>query len=243
MKLAIMQPYFFPYIGYFQLINAVDKIILYGNVSFRKKSFISRNSILEQPQKKVLINLPINRPSSFSSINSTTIDNSTWKRPFLKRIQMTYARSPQFKEVYALLCDLLANSDDNVHRFNVSLISGLCDYMGIKTTISSNDEIYQPYEEELNLSSLSDFSKKTSRILRIMQHEEAAMYINPIGGRDLYGHEDFRRSGKELKFISPESIEYEQFKEPFVPNLSIIDVLMFNTKSEITEYLNRYSLD
>lgn len=235
MKIAIMQPYLFPYIGYFQLIKAVDKFIVYDDVNFIKQGWINRNSILVQ-NKSYLFTLPLNNQSSFSKINEVKISDKfyeSWKMKFLRTIEQSYKKAPFFSDSLMLIKEILNGTEENltISSYNTSCLKIMCTYLDINTEIVDSSSIY----------SNSDLNGQ-NRILNICLREEALQYINPIGGLELYDGEAFKNIGVELNFLKTDSIIYNQFGKEFVPFLSIIDVLMFNSPQEINVMLNNYKL-
>lgn len=235
MKIAVMQPYLFPYIGYFQLINAVDKFVNYDDVNFIKQGWINRNQILVQGSKQ-LFTVPLQKQSSFLKINETFLNQNQfekWKIKFLRTIEQSYKKAPFFKEINQIVIDVLSNVKDEVTISNLAIKSLLkvSDFLELETEFVLTSSLY-------NNESL----KGQDRIIDICKKEEAKEYINPIGGVDLYNSEIFYKENIQLNFLKSSNIEYKQFKNEFVPWLSIIDVLMFNTKEEVKDMLNNYTL-
>ncbi|MBK9736661.1 MAG: WbqC family protein [Saprospiraceae bacterium] len=232
MKTAIMQPYFFPYIGYFQLINSVDTFVFYDDVNYIKKGWINRNRILVNNQV-IYINVPIENASQNCPINQTIINNEQgkWKQHLLKKIAYSYKKSPYFTATHELLKLILRDDITNVAQFNMSAIKRICSYLGMETVA-------------LNASFFSIPSVYTGerRILEICHKLNATVYINPLSGFDLYHNDTFKNGDVELKFLKSNITEYRQYKNEFVPKLSIIDVLMFNSISEIKDMLNDYQI-
>ena len=242
-----MQPYFFPYIGYFQLINTVDKFILYGNVNFIKKGYINRNSILNSDHRSSFpINIPLKNQSSNRLIEEISIDESLqWRKDLTKTISNTYKRAPFFEQVYPIIENILYSSKRSIHEFNCYSIVEIARYIGIKTNISFNEAYFPTIEKDISEGSFQkfDINKKVHRIFLFCEFERASHYINPIGGKELYDKELFNERGIQLDFLKPDLQGYKQFKpELFVPNLSIIDVLMFNSVSNIKILLNQFIL-
>lgn len=231
-RLAIMQPYFMPYIGYFQLINSVDEFIIYDNIQYTKKGWINRNRILVNG-KDQLISLPIKKDSDYLDVVNRSLSKS-WhkdKIKILNTIKSCYRKSPFFNEAYSIIERCLNVPNTNLFEFIYQTILILNDFLGIKTKmiISSNVD--------------ADHSLKSQdKVLAICKARNASMYINSIGGTELYDKTVFKESGIELNFIKSNSIQYKQFNNEFVPWLSIIDVLMFNSKEQIQEYFNEYTL-
>ena len=233
MKLAIMQPYLFPYIGYYQLINAVDKFIIYDDVNFIKQGWINRNSILANG-KPYLYAVPLKNQSSFSKINETLINQKfypTWKKKFLKTIEQNYNKAPFFNEVFPMIKSIFDIDTNNLSVLAANSMKTVSNYIGIPTVFEDSAVIYQ----NQNLSS-------QYRVLDICKKENATVYINPIGGLELYSKKDFLENNITLNFIKSNAINYKQFNHEFVPNLSIIDILMFNDINKIKGFLTNYEL-
>jgi hypothetical protein len=230
MKVAIMQPYIFPYIGYFQLINAVDKFVIYDDVTFIKQGWINRNNILLN-KKPFLFTVPVKDISSFTLIKDTEISwAGNWKAKFLKTITQAYSKAPFYDHSYKLIADVFSEHETRISRLAIQSIKVILNYLEIKTTViessfSSYQNSYLNYEE---------------RILDICKRELATHYLNPIGGISLYSKETFQASKIELCFLKTKPILYQQFGAEFVPSLSIIDVIMFNSKEEIKEMLKDF---
>jgi hypothetical protein len=231
MKIAIMQPYFFPYIGYFQLIAAVDKFVVYDDVNYINRGWINRNNILVNGAA-TFIQIPLSGASQNKLINEIEIINEAkWRVKLLRTIEQSYKKSPFFIVVYDLIQTQINNRYSNIGAFNLQIIQAICNYLGIKTQIISNSVQYQ----NKHLSG-------QSRIIDICKKENATHYINPIGGIELYDNKTFIQEKIELSFIKSIASPYSQLKGDFVPFLSIIDVMMFCSKEEIKSMLDRYSL-
>jgi hypothetical protein len=254
MKLAIMQPYFFPYIGYFQLIHAVDKFMLYENVTFRKKSWLTRNYVMPKDGKLLPIFVPVADKSSFKSIMEMKISScEKWKSNILKKIFFAYKRAAFFEETMPLLGQLFAAEYANLHEYNSASIIKICSHLGISTTISSDHSSYVEMENELSKSfdlfhnnlvesAENMLDKKTARVITICKIEGASTYCNPINGTTLYKNDDFVKEEIELGFIKKHEFRYKQFNNSFTPNLSIIDVLMHCGKERTKQLLEEYEI-
>lgn len=231
MKLAIMQPYIFPYIGYFQLIKAVDKFVLYDDVNFINRGWINRNRILVNG-KDSMFTIPLKDASQNKLINEIDVNwDDNWKSKFLKTIEQSYKKAPFYVQILPIIektINLERNKFSEIIEQNLRLI---CEYLDIKTEIIHSSTIYQNIDK-----------KAQERILDICLQEKANHYINPIGGLELYDKEVFAKENMQMNFIKSLPVEYKQFKNEFVPWLSIIDVLMFNSKENINEFLNNYEL-
>jgi len=227
-----MQPYLFPYIGYFQLISAVDAFVIYDDVQFIKKGWINRNKFLMWRQAH-LFTFGVKNASSFKNINERFFaDNHQHQiMTFSKFLKSNYSSAPYFEPVYELIQKILSFNDLNVgSKIGFSLVI-LCEYLQIKTQLLVSSQLS-------NATNL----KGQRRVIQLCKELGAKEYINAIGGVDLYDKEEFLREGILLSFIKSKPVEYNQFGTSFVPNLSIIDVMMFNSVSQIQEYLNKYEL-
>ena len=230
MKLAIMQPYLFPYIGYFQLIQAADKFVLYDNIQFTKKGWINRNRILVNG-KDEYITLPLKKGSDFLNINERKLaDTFTTDRiKLLRKINEAYKKAPEFKPVFSLLESVINNKEENLFDFIFQSIQAVCKYLDIKTEFVISSAV--PLDHQL---------KAQDKVIAICKTLNASQYINPIGGLDLYSKETFKQNNIELNFIKTNVVEYKQFSDEFVPALSIIDVLMFNPKEKVQQFIQSY---
>lgn len=233
MKIGIMQPYVFPYIGYYQLINSVDKFIIYDDVTYIKQGWINRNNVLVN-NKACLFTIPLDKPSSSKLIADTFINRSiykVWQKKFLKLLEQNYGKAPYFKSVFSLIQQVVNSNEVSITRLAELSITLVIDYLGKEIEYKLSSEAYRN----------QDLSGQ-QRVIDICKQEKGNQYINPIGGMKLYDKGIFEREGLELYFIKSNTIEYKQFTTPFVPNLSIIDVLMFNSPQTVNSFLKEYSL-
>lgn len=230
MKIGIMQPYFFPYLGYWQLINIVDKYVVYDDVSFIKGGWIGRNNILLNGSKH-LITLPLDNPSSFRNINEIGISkNKIAVNKVIKTLQSAYHKAPNYDLIVSLLVDLIQTSD-TIAMLNYRAVQEINKYLDIRTEIILSSEI----EKDNSL-------KGQDKVIHINKLLSSTDYYNAIGGQALYDKEAFNKNGIQLHFVKMKDVVYQQFKNEFVPGLSIIDVLMFNDVDTIKEFLNQYEL-
>ncbi len=231
MKLGIMQPYFFPYIGYFQLLNAVDRFIVYDDVNYIKRGWINRNRILMNG-KDHLITIPVSNASQNDLIYETQVSNDPkWKPKLLKTLMHAYKDAPHYQEVIGLIEEVLNSSYNNMAELAVNSLFSVRDFLGLETEVIRTSTQYS-----------NQGLKGMHRILDICKLEGAGTYINPAGGIDLYDKELFKNEGVNLQFITPENVTYVQGNNEFINNLSIIDVLMFNSKEDVIRLLAKYRL-
>jgi hypothetical protein len=219
MTIAIMQPYIFPYIGYFQLINAVDKFVIYDDVNFINKGWINRNNILVSGQAH-LFTIPLKDAV-----------NDPWKKKFLKTLQQSYMKAPNYQKVFLLIEEIVNFEARTIAELTLHALQKICRYMNITTEIVPSSSVYNNTE-----------LKAQDRILDICKQEKAVHYINPIGGMELYDKNKFEKEGIKLNFIKSTASPYPQFKNAFVPWLSIIDILMFNDTESVDKLLKEFEL-
>lgn len=235
MKVAIMQPYLFPYIGYFQLIHAVDAFVIYDDVNFIKGGWIHRNRILMNGQP-IYFSIPLKKRSSFIAINNTEINQDLfdkWKMKFLKSLQISYGKAPYYIETVALIEGVLNKHYLTISDLAIQSVQAICEILSVKTNILvSSKDFY-------NTKPLP----KTERLINITKDLQGDTYVNPIGGLELYHHDDFNTKNIQLLFLKSNPIAYKQFENNFMPWLSIIDVMMFNSKDTVKSMLNEYTLE
>lgn len=233
MKLAIMQPYFFPYIGYFQLMNAVDRFVVYDNIEFTRKGWINRNRILVNGAD-AFITLSLRKDSDFLQVKDRYLAES-WtvdRVKMLNRVLESYRKAPNFEEAFSLVESCLKFEEENLFGFLFHSIEKIKAYLGIETQLVVSSTI------ECDHSLRSE-----EKVLEMCRTLKASTYINPIGGLDLYSKETFLTSGIELKFLKARFFSYPQFNHDFVPWLSVLDVFMFNSREKVQkEFLISYDL-
>lgn len=229
-KIAIMQPYFFPYIGYWQLINAVDIFVLYDDVNFIKKGWINRNNILLNKSKH-LITIPLLNVSQNKHINECIIsDDDKIINNIIKTINLAYRKAPYYNLVFPTL-EKIIKTKGSISDLVLKSVLWIKEYLNIDTEIILSSSIDKNNE-----------LKGQDKIIEIVKKLNGNHYINAIGGQELYDKEIFNNNEIKLNFIKMKEIKYKQFNNEFVPNLSFIDVLMFNSPEEIKNMLGMYEL-
>lgn len=226
-----MQPYFVPYIGYWQLMNAVDKYVIYDDVNFIKGGWINRNRILING-KTNYFNIPMMGASPNKLINEVNVNkDERLIRKNLRTIEGAYKRAPYYQVVYPIIERIFKTEKENIAEFIYESFQIINDYLGIETELIMSSTL----NKECSL-------KGEDKVLAICKELGATEYYNAIGGQKLYSFEDFRKHGIALKFVQTEKIVYEQFGEEFKPDLSIIDVMMFNSSTEIRKMLGLFTV-
>ncbi|GAB3508277.1 WbqC family protein [Spirosoma knui] len=236
MTLAIMQPYFLPYIGYMQLMNAVDTFVLYDDVAFINRGWVNRNRLLINGQE-YLFTVPLKDASQNKRINEVYLaDDPKWRSKLLKTIEQGYRKAPHYGVVMPVTEKIINFATDSIAELIRNSLVELNNFLGLTTRLVASSTVYN-----------NGHLKAQERILDICRQEQATRYINPIGGIELYDKPTFTQSDIELCFIQSKRVEYPQFKRPdgshtFVPWLSILDILMFNDIATVKTMLEAYEL-
>ena len=216
MKLAIMQPYFLPYIGYFQLIAASDVFIVYDNIKYTKKGWINRNRML-QNGADVIFSVSLKKDSDSLDIVERELASDFNRDKLLNQFKGAYRRAPYFDQTFPLIEQLVRYEEANLFRFLHHSIVKICDHFGITTDIRISSDI-----------AIDHALQNQEKVIALCEATGARTYVNAVGGMELYSRETFQQKGIELKFIKSKPFEYAQLGNEFVPWLSIIDVMMFN---------------
>jgi hypothetical protein len=216
MKAAIMQPYFLPYIGYFQLISAVDLFIVYDDVKYTKKGWINRNRLLKDGKDSVF-SLPLKKDSDALDVRERTLAPDFDRGKLLRRFEGAYRRAPHFAETFPLVEKIVRREDANLFGFLHHSLVQTCRHLGLAAEIKVSSAV-----------AADRGLKGQDRVLALCAAAGARAYVNAAGGTELYAKDAFRARGVDLKFIRSRPLEYPQFGAAFVPWLSIVDVLMFN---------------
>jgi len=229
-----MQPYLFPYLGYFQLLHAVDRFVVYDDVAFIKQGWINRNRILINGQPSYFT-VPVKHASSFARIQDTVVDDdrqhARWVEKTLKTIDHAYRRAPEFGRVFPVVEAVLTSPTRRVAELAAASVKAVMPLLGLRTDWVESSARYG-----------NAHLKGEDRVLAICRAEGATDYVNVAGGRELYGPERFAAEGIRLHFVQSRPVEYRQFHDPFVPGLSIIDLLMFNRQAAARELVTQYDL-
>jgi hypothetical protein len=225
MRVAIMQPYFFSYIGYFQLIESVDLFIIYDNIEYTKKGWINRNRFLRNGAAFVFT-VPLRKDSDFLDVKDRAVADDFDRGKLVNQLREAYRRAPHFQEAFPVVERAVMLPRENLFEYVHGSVVEVCRYLGIETRIVPSSSIL-----------IAPALKAEERVLALCKAAGASLYVNAIGGQGLYSREQFEARGMELKFLKSHAITYTQFGDPFVPSLSIVDVMMFNSVAKIREFL------
>lgn len=227
-----MQPYFLPYIGYFQMVKKADIFVFYDDVNYIKSGWINRNRILINKQPKY-ITIPLISPSSNKLINEIEYRKDAKElKTIYKSIDFNYRKAPYFDQVFELYKNIMGGEEKLISQLAMRSVRLISEYLQLDTEFIVSSE---SFAETKGL-------ERTERLLTICESLKATQYINAANGRDLYSKEDFEQQGLQLNFIKSQEIKYKQFDNEFESGLSILDVLMFNSKEEVRNLLDKYHL-
>ncbi len=236
MKIAIMQPYFFSYLGYYQLIHSVDKFIIYDNIKYTKRSWINRNRILLNGEDK-LFTIPLKSDKDDLNVNQRYLSKDSKKEcvKILAQIRNSYYRSRGFEKIYPMLNHVFMPPEMyqpiNLFDYVYNSILFICSILSINTKIIISSTI-----------NIDHNLKSEKKVIGICNSLDANTYINSKGGKNLYNYDNFKKNKIVLKFLETNDLTYYQLSKKFIPYLSIIDVLMFNGISETKNLLNEFQL-
>jgi hypothetical protein len=209
-------------------MNAVDEFVAYDNIEFTKKGWINRNRILVNG-KDSFITIPLKKDSDYLSIRDRYIAEiwSSEKKKIMNRIIESYRKSPHINLVYPVIEKCILFEELNLFKYIFYSLNIVKEYLEIQTPLFISSTITINHE-----------LKAEKKVMAICKARNADTYVNPIGGLQLYIKDDFKNESIDLQFLKTNDFTYRQFNNDFVPWLSIIDVMMFNSKEKIKEYLN-----
>lgn len=221
-----MQPYFLPYIGYFQLMAAADKFVVFDDVNFINRGWINRNRLLLNGVPHTFT-VPLRGASQNRLICEIELDDEQgWREKLLRTIRQAYGKAPCYSKVSALLETSINYPSARLDEFLLNSLREVARYLSLEAEIVGTSRIY----ENAHL-------KGQERILDICRQERANIYINPIGGVDLYDRASFSRQELALNFLRSRQVGYSQGKNEHVAGLSIMDALMFNEPTAVRRLL------
>ncbi len=233
MKVAIMQPYFLPYIGYWQLISSVDVFVVYDNIQYTKKGWFNRNRMLEIDHDR-LFSIPLKKASDYLDVRERELSDDSKNEigKILRAIQANYRKAPYYNDAYPVIEACFLSTESNLFNYIHHSIKAVCEYLDITTEIVISSSVHIDHQ-----------LKAEDKVMAICKALGANTYINASGGKELYDKATFTANGLQLQFINSEPIEYDQLGRPFVPWLSILDIIMFNSKDEAKLLLQNFTLE
>lgn len=233
MSVAIVQPYIFPYLGYFQLIKEVDSFVFYDDVNFIKRGWINRNN-LRNKREPYLFSIPLSKVSQNKKINEVKVAlDQKWINGFYRSLDLNYKKAKNYHEVFELVKTVFSSTIDSAADLSALTCIEVSKYLGIETQFYFSSH---SFSDSIELD-------RADRLIQITKDLNSDIYINPAGGKSLYDFNYFSNQGVKLKFLQSLRVEYPQFNWEFIPDLSILDVLMHNSIEEVNYLLDQYSLD
>ena len=230
MTLGIMQPYFLPYIGYWQLLAAVDRFVVYDNIQYAKKGWINRNRFLRNGAD-AFFTVPLKKGSDFLNVADRAIADDFDPKTLLNPLEAAYRKAPFFGAVFPVIESIVTAAPSNLFEYLHHSIVVTANYLEIRTPIVVSSAVTIDHD-----------LKADRKVLALCTALGATRYVNAIGGRELYSVPAFAGQGIELKFMQSRPIVYAQYSNPFVPGLSIVDVMMFNSRDAVRGMLGEYDL-
>jgi hypothetical protein len=233
--LGIMQPYFFPYLGYFSLIHAVDEFILFDDVQYERKSWMSRNRLLNIEKNEPFYIRPGYKKPPYQA-NLTTVyleEDEGWKNKLMDQFHGYKNKADYYEETKAILEDILSKNFEKLVELNTESIKYIASALGLKAKITKYSDYGFWFEEKPTAATWS---------LKIAEARDATHYVNSPGGESFIKPEGFTEAGIKLGFIQPNLVEYDQKAQDFHPGLSVIDVLAFNGVESTKEMLKAYTI-
>lgn len=225
---AVMQPYFLPYIGYFQLIASCDLFVLYDNIKYTKKGWINRNRMLRDGQD-VMFSLPLQQGADHLNVDQRALAVAPDPHKWLAQLKGAYRHAPGYAQTLPLLEQIAHSPEVNLFRFLHQALLACCAHLGIRTPIRISSTV-----------GIDHSLKGQDKVLALCQALGAGTYVNAIGGLELYSPPAFAQHGIALRFIRSRPLSYPQFGAPFVPWLSIVDVLMFNPLDTVRDWVHSH---
>lgn len=232
-KIGIMQPYFLPYIGYFQLLDMVDEFVIYDNIEFSKASWIRRNRML-QNGKDAYFTLPIKKDSDFLDVDQRYLADNFDKEAgkLLRRIEANYSKAPFFKEFFPVVESIIYCEERNLFNYILNSVETVKEYLDIPTPIITLSKLGKDIHQ----------LQAQDKVIGVCKALRATHYINSSGGTHLYDTKSFQDEKIKLLFYRAKQLKYKQFDQGFIPSLSILDVCMFNSIAQVQEYLKHYEI-
>ena len=233
MNVALMQPYFFPYLGYFQLIHAVDEFVVFDQAQYIRRGWMNRNRLLNAHKEAVYIHVPVHKAPRETKIKDIVINQtSNWQDTIFQQLSY-YRKAPNYAFVLDFVQDCLASDTVSLSELNTRILKKVCALLEIDTKITVLSERFPLLNE---MSAADDWGIAVSNALN------GTTYINAIGGMDFYDQQKYHAAGLGIQFIKTELKPYQQFHNDFVPGLSILDVLMFNDPEQVKQMLEIHEL-
>jgi hypothetical protein len=230
MKLAIMQPYFFPYLGYYSLIKKSDQFILFDTVQFIRRGWIERNRILKPVEGWQYVAVPLIKKELSTIICEMEIrNNEDWRGKLILQLAHYKKKAPFYRETLSVIQDAINMDTNSIVKLNENILKKTCEYFNIPLNISIFSEMNIEIEEVTHPGEWA---------LNITKALNGKDYINPTGGVEIFKREQFTNADIKLNFLGNNLSSYNQHRSVFERGLSIIDVMMFNDPVAICKLID-----
>ena len=234
MKLGIMQPYFFPYLGYFSLIKNTNHFIFFDTPQYEKRSWMNRNRIINANGEVAYISVPLNKAPQQTAIKDMVIDNTqNWGESMLARLVYYKKNAPYYEKISTFFSSLITPPLDSLADLNISTTIAVSRYLGIDTTFETFSKMNLP---------IGEVNAPDEWALEITKALGYDTYVNPPGGMAFFDKNKYIDNKINLEFLQADLRPYNQKLDHFEPGLSILDVMMFNSPEEIREMLDEYTI-
>lgn len=235
MKIGIMQPYFFPYIGYFSLIKYVDKFIFFDTPQYISHGWVNRNRILDQKGNPDYITVPIKKVSRETPIKEIEISmDKNWRETIVGKLSVYKRKAPNYDAVINFVKDILYGSEySNLSELNCMSIERTCEMIGLTNDFSVFSKM------DLQIGQVNAPDEWALYITRALQGD---IYVNPPGGQSFFDKEKYESNNIKLQFLESRLRPYIQRIGRFEPGLSILDAMMFCKNDEIKDMLEDYRI-
>jgi hypothetical protein len=234
MKIAIMQPYFFPYVGYYSLIKYSERFILFDTPQFIYHGWIERNRILKPIEGWQYVKVPLIKHSRSSVIKDVFIKkNEQWQEKIIAQLQHYKKQAPFFKSTMQIIEQIKYMDFNNIVDLNIKILELTCSYLNIDCNFSVFSRMN---------SVIEDVKEPDEWALNISKAIGANEYVNPPGGQEFFNKNKYEKNNIKLTFLKNRLNPYNQHRTTFEAGLSIIDVMMFNSPNEISKIINDYEL-
>lgn len=235
MKIAIMQPYLFPYIGYFSLIKNTDYFVFFDTPQYIRKGWINRNRILGTNGTDVYFTVPVEKCARETPINKVKIScNENWKEKWMGQLTIYKKRAPYYSKIISLVQDILNVKTQYISELAINSVVRTCDYLGMN--------FHYDIFSQMNLP-LFEVKAPDEWALYITKEMKYDTYVNPPGGKSFFDASKYKKVDIELEFLTQEIKKYNQRVKEFVPGLSMLDVMMFCTPEEILRMMDSYTIE
>ena len=250
-SIAVMQPYFLPYLGYFQLLHAADRLILYPHLQYVHQSFMSRNRYPLNDTEHPYFGPNIAKKTRKGLISEVKVnDEQPWRDKMLARICNNYRRAPLYRQVEPIISEIVLHPSPFLAEINMHGVLQICRYLGLERKLDLNVDQYLDLEKTLRhehqnkTDQCDEPDQKHKRVIKLCKHNKVSKFINPIGGKAIYDRQLLAREGVEISFIRSVLPAYPQrHTKTFVPAMSIIDILFNCEKEYVLELLSQYEIE